>query len=186
MRLFKMAAVLMVTFCVLLIFAKNYLIVSQEPRQSDVIIVLSGGPGRMEKAAELYLQGYAEYVMLSNSNEGGFQLEDALQYGIPESAIILETKATSTYSTAVHTLEKMNYFHFQSAIVVSSDYHMRRSKVSFNRVYRQSGIELIYVAGKTDFGDTWYPKCKEISAIFSEWYRLIGYYLKLYEYIDLP
>ncbi|CAM4156270.1 hypothetical protein [Jeotgalicoccus halotolerans] len=40
------------------------------PEKADVIIMLGGGDkGRMEKAAELYHEGYADYVIITPESE---------------------------------------------------------------------------------------------------------------------
>src|SRR5699024_11519912 len=80
------------------------------PESADVIIMLGGGDaGRMEKAAELYHEGYADYVMITPESEDIYaqSTEFALELGIPEDAIIEEHKATSTYTNAVESLKIM-------------------------------------------------------------------------------
>ena len=47
--------------------AGNFLVINDKPEKSDVVIVLSGGGiERIEKAVELYKEGFAPYIMLSN------------------------------------------------------------------------------------------------------------------------
>jgi len=88
--------------------AGRFLVLSESPKQSDVIIVLSGGQGRVEKAAELYKAGYAPYIILSNAKEltskSGDMVQTALALGIPQDVIYTENAADSTYQNAEYTL----------------------------------------------------------------------------------
>lgn len=99
--------------------------VNEKPVKSDVIIVLSGDNDRLEKGIELYKKGYASHLILSNGQENNFY-HQAKESGIPEDSIILENHATSTTENAKFTKRLMMNYHFQSAIVVSSNYHMKR------------------------------------------------------------
>lgn len=55
------------------------------PKQADVIIMLGGDVGRLEKAAELYKEGYSDYVIISPEIETirSQSTEYALELGIP-------------------------------------------------------------------------------------------------------
>lgn len=168
-----------ILFC--LFFAKDYLVVNEEPTKSDVIIVLSGAAGRLEKAASLYHEGYAEQVMLTTSSASGLTKENAMRLGIPEEALIMEEKATSTYTNALYAREAMEKSGLESAIVVTSDYHTRRSKLSFDRVFSDSKIEYSIVASPThgEVGDF------SNRIAFKEYFKLVGYILGLYRWVDL-
>ncbi|WP_171909160.1 YdcF family protein [Paenibacillus sp. GP183] len=55
--------------------------------------------------------------------------------GSSYSTIITEGKADSTYQNATYTKELMGQFKFRTAIVVTSDFHMRRVKRNWNHVH---------------------------------------------------
>ncbi|WP_340392685.1 YdcF family protein [Paenibacillus sp. FSL E2-0190] len=171
-----------IVFLLLLIFfftAGSFLSQDQSPKQSDVIIVLSGGQGRVEKAAELYKAGYAPYVILSNAKEltskSGDMVQTALALGIPQDVIYTENAADSTYQNAEHTLPIMKEYGFKSAIVVSSDFHMRRVKFFFGRVYKKSEIELTYVGSASGYNaKRWWSDRKSRETTFNEYVKMIG------------
>lgn len=54
----------------LLLCAGRFLPVSEAPKQADVIIILSGGGGRVEQGVKLFQKGYAPQLLLSNAKEG--------------------------------------------------------------------------------------------------------------------
>lgn len=158
------------------------------PEKVDVIIMLGGGDkGRMEKAAELYHQGYAEYVMITPESEDIYaqSTEFALELGIPEDAIIEEYKATSTYTNAIESLKLMDEYGFDSALVVTSDYHLKRSKMIYDRV-NDGQYELTYIAALGADGETWKERSYADRIWFTEFYKLWGYRLGLYNFIDVP
>lgn len=159
--------------------AGTFLSLTQVPKETDVILVLSGGQGRVEKAAELYKAGYAPYIILSNVKElassSGDMVQTALALGIPQDAIYTEKAAESTNQNAEFTLPIMKEHDFHSAIVVSSDFHMRRVKFLFDRVYKKSDIELTYVASASGYNaKRWWSDRKSRETTFNEYVKMIG------------
>ncbi|AIQ20121.1 hypothetical protein H70357_28005 [Paenibacillus sp. FSL H7-0357] len=159
--------------------AGRLLILIASPLESDVIIVLSGGTGRIEKGAKLYNDGYAPYLLLSNFKEvtsnSGDMLQTALTLGIPKEAILTENAALSTYQNAELTLPIMKQHGFTSAIVVSSDFHMRRVKFLFDHVYKKSGIELAYVGSESGYNaKRWWSDRYSRETTFNEYTKMIG------------
>lgn len=164
---------------VLFFCAGRFLPLSEAPKQADVIIILSGGAGRVEQGVKLYQEGYAPKLLLSNSKEitgpAGDMRETALSLGIPESAILTEDAAESTYQNAQLTLPIMQQHGFKSAIVVSSDFHMRRVKFIFDHVYKKSGIELTYIGADSGYhAKTWWGDRYSRETTFNEYIKMIG------------
>lgn len=161
---------------------------TERPVPADVIIMLGGDDrGRLEKAAELYHSGFADQVMISpiTSDYYSQSMEFALALGIPSDAIIEETEATSTYTNAVLTLEIMEELNFESALVVTSDFHMKRSMLSFERV-NEGRFELTYVAALSENGEKWHERSYARLLWAKEFYKIWGYRLGLYRVLDLP
>ncbi|SOC37720.1 DUF218 domain-containing protein [Salinicoccus kekensis] len=180
--------------CVILLFIIIVFIesfdhnVNEDPVPADVIIMLGGDDqGRLKKAAELYHEGYADYVMISPlmSEFYSQSREFANALGIPDTAIIAETEATSTYTNAVLTLEMMEKLGLESALVVTSDFHMKRSRLSFERV-NQDRFELTYVAALSENGEKWHERSYARLLWSKEFYKIWGYRLGLYKVLDLP
>ncbi|MDQ0196750.1 YdcF family protein [Paenibacillus wynnii] len=169
----------MLLFLTAFLSAGRFLLFTQAPKQADVIIVLSGGSGRVDLGADLFKAAYSPYVMLSNAEESidasGDMLQTALAMGIPQEAILTEDAALSTYDNAKYTLPIMKQHGFTSAIVVSSDYHMRRVKFIFDHVYKKSGIELTYVSSHTSYNaKRWWSDSYSREITFSEYTKMIG------------
>src|SRR5699024_3404237 len=160
---------------------------TDSPKKADVIIMLGGDSGRLEKSAELYHNGYADYVMISPEVESirSQSTEYAIELGIPQSAIIEEDNATRTYTNATETMKLMEEYSFDSALVVTSDYHLKRSKMIYDRV-NDGQYELTYIAALSANGEKWNERPGAKRLWFTEFYKLWGYRLGLYNFIDVP
>ena len=169
---------LVVFFPILLLLGRPILVVDEKPMKADVIIVLSGDAGRLEKAASLYKKGHAGYVLLTRVNGEGVKVKQAIELGIPENRIIPEDKATSTYTNAFYSKSLLEKYDFSSAIVVSSDYHMKRTEMTFESVYKDSDIDFTYVASERSEG-AWFLDDENIKYTFREYIKLLGYLMKL-------
>ncbi|MFJ8234186.1 YdcF family protein [Ureibacillus sp. NPDC094379] len=180
-KIVSMLIIIIICLVAALYIIRGYLVVDETPKQADVIIVLSGDEGRLAKGAQLYKEGYADYVLLTRANEEFITKEEAINFGIPESQIILEEEATSTYTNATYAKSLLEKHQFNSSLVVSSDYHMRRTKLSFERVFKGLEMELTYVAAPVngEVGEISFPTA------IKEYIKLVGYTLGMYRFIDL-
>lgn len=161
------------------LLAGNFFTVQQTPKSADAIIILSGGAGRVEQGVRLYEEGYAPILLLSNAKEtasrSGDMLQTALALSIPESAVLTENEARSTYQNAEYTLPIMQKQEFKSAIIVSSDFHMRRVKLIFDHVYKDSGIKLTYVGANSGYNAKWWwADSYSRETTFNEYVKMIG------------
>lgn len=155
--------------------AGNFLVVDETPVKSDVIIVLSGGEGRLEKGVMLYKEGYAPYLLLSNGSVDQLY-ERALQLGMPTDSIIVENQSTSTLENAWFSKKVMQKHQFHSAIVVSSNSHMRRVKVLFDQTFKHSAIRLIYSTGVNPSynPNQWWQTKEDRYTTLTEYIKLVG------------
>ena len=113
----------------------DFLFYEDEPKNADAIILMSGDTVRIKKAAELYHAGYADKVLLTNALEAGSRPEDAESYGIPHHALLIENKAMSTYENALFSKPIILEHEIESALVVTSNYHMRRTRLAFSACF---------------------------------------------------
>ncbi|MFG6147835.1 YdcF family protein [Halobacillus sp. B23F22_1] len=166
----------LIILILLFTFGPDRLIINSSPSPSDAIIVLSGNEGRLEHAIELYEDDLADTIILSNSTEKGTKPEEAIELGVKEAHIIEEKKASSTYDNAVYSRELMKEHELESAIVVTSNYHSRRSKFTFERVFVEEEIELSFSTAPSYYDPDDGLTKREAQTVFSEWVKLIGYF----------
>lgn len=170
------------------ILADSFLPVeAEEPTKSDVIVVLGGGDqGRVKQAAELYEEGYADEVLITASEKDGSTSglkTVAEHYGIPEEALSVENAATSTYTNALNTVDFMEAEGFESAMIVTSDYHVDRAEFIFDKV-NDAGYNFNYIAAPNLEGENWIERENSHDIWFSEMTKMWGYRMGLYKWID--
>ncbi|SFQ27130.1 DUF218 domain-containing protein [Desemzia incerta] len=179
-----------------LVFAVSYpiiisnLIIDEEPVQSDVIIVTEGQMiVRAYRASELLHEGFSNSGQIivspiTEANAQGYQT-----FGVSKEQVIPETEATSTYENAVISLEMMEDYEYDSAIIVSSDYHMLRTKMIYERVNENYNYNLTYVAAYHLVEDEfvpWYEAGTGTKAAANrEFWKYWGYLLGLYHFFNL-
>ncbi len=124
---------------------------------ADVIIVLGAGlqadntPGpalirRAGHAADLWKAGYAPTIICSGGNPGHNKRTEAdacaevlRGHGIPSEAIVLEDQSRSTEENAFDSKVIMDTHGWQTAIIVSDQFHLFRA----NRLFRNAGIPAV-------------------------------------------
>ena len=69
---------------------------------------------------------------------------------------------------------------FESAIVVTSNYHMRRSKLVFKKAFKDTDISLVYCSAEEDgfIPEKWWTDRYSFNRVFSEYIRLAGYFVR--------
>jgi len=126
------------------------LVVSDQPEAVDVLIALSGDSERELYAAELYLLGLAPKIIMSGCRPGAQKMaERAVGRGVKRQDIFIEDKSENTYENAVYSKEIVLQQNFKSAVVVTSPYHMRRTKLVFERVFRNTGVKLLFCPARS-------------------------------------
>lgn len=158
---------------------------SDQAKNSDTIIILGGGDqGRVKQAAMLYESGYVDNVIITPVEERytSQELITILSYyGFDEEDITVEEESTSTYSNAEKTIEIMENKNFDSALVVTSDYHIKRSKIAFERLNDESK-EFHYIPATNLAGEKWYEREDAHKHWFNEFVKVWGYRLGLYKF----
>jgi uncharacterized SAM-binding protein YcdF (DUF218 family) len=133
-------------------------------QHADVIVVLGAGVQRdntpslamrrrASHAADLWRQGYAPIIICSGGKPGFATRSEAdacaelllKEQGIPQSAVILEDKSRSTEENALFTHVVMQANGWQTAIVVSDNFHLFRAQGLFDN----EGI-LVYASPAPD------------------------------------
>ena len=111
--------------------------------------------GRVDKAYQLYKTGHVKRIMVSGGSgkldygvsEGMAMKRYLVAAGIPADSIIEDNLGQNTYLTARNFMIVNDSLHFSSAIVVSSFYHITRSKY----IMRRLGFSSVYGACSDSF-----------------------------------
>ncbi|MGX7108540.1 YdcF family protein [Facklamia miroungae] len=189
----KILFILLVALVTYLVWLAKHLDIGQPPQKAEVVIVPGGELVRPLKAAELVKAGYASsnQLMMSPLNEVYEDkplIDHLTKAGLTRGQILAENEATSTWTNAKNTIAMMEEKGWQSALVVTTDYHTRRTRLAFERASRGKDFVFYYVSAhlKNRQGEeVAYPESpKALRIMASEVYKYIGYLLKLYYWID--
>lgn len=177
-----LAAVAALAHRPLLTVLGTFLIVQDPIEKADVIIVLSGGLGdeRVRQGSELYHQGYAPVLLLSGGEEmvgisiPELQRRQALGYGVSASALLIEGGSTSTREQAQRLWPMLEQRQMRRAIVVTSNFHTRRTRYIFRKVFAGSGIDLrIYPVQHDRFHpEEWWTRDQDTEDLVLEYIKL--------------
>lgn len=124
--------------------------------KSDLIVVLgtkvspegipsAGLAVRLNKAIEIYQQGYAPKILVSGgTGKEGYDESLAMANfliarGIPQEAVIQDGQGVNTRATAQNVYQYMQQQQLNSVIIVSQYYHIARTKLAF----KHEGIKQI-------------------------------------------
>ena len=192
----KIIILLIATVVLMSVIGANlgkFLVQSDKLEKADAIAVFSGDNGpRTERAVELLKEGYADYLILS----GGKVYDDvtmaelmknhAIKLGVDEDKILIDDKASTTNENADFTAEIIEEHNFKSVIVVTSDYHTRRSKLAMEKALENTLIDgekvsvSVTPSKEEKFTTKWWTSGNSVLMVISEYLKLAGYWVKGY------
>lgn len=146
--------------------AGDFIFVNHEPEQADIIFLPGNGfPQMAERAAQLYREGYAPYILPSGrysivtgrfsgvqakeacypgefETEWQFLSEVLRKNGVPVSAILREDQATFTYENAIYSRQVTDRagIEVKKAILCCKTYHARRALMYYQLLYPEAQI----------------------------------------------
>ena len=145
---------------------EDFVFVEDKPEKADVIFVPGNGfPQMAERAAQLYREGYAPYILPSGkysitmgkfvgvqsrreNYDGDYETEweflknVLMKNGVPKEAILRENQATFTYENAIYSRQVTDGKGIQvkNAILCCKTYHARRSLMYYQLLYPEAKI----------------------------------------------
>jgi uncharacterized SAM-binding protein YcdF (DUF218 family) len=165
-------------------FAAESWIIDDAAGKADALIVLSDDnfyADRATRAAELLREGKATLIVASGRrlrpNAGIAELmeHDLIERGVPKDKIVrLAHDADSTREEAEAVLRVAKERKWQSVIVVTSNYHTRRARYIFGRVFPQDIQVRVASARDGDFDpEHWWEKRKSLKELTREFAGMV-------------
>ncbi len=181
--------------------AARLLVVRAPVAHADIIVMMSGSATfheRARHAAQLYNQGVAPKIILTNDNlqsgwsekeqRNPFYYERAkvelIQLGVPEQNIeVLMDPILGTYHEACLIKVYAESHNIKSIVVVTSGYHSRRALFTFRKVFSDTeteiGIDPVAAGIDTPSPATWWYKSFGWQVVGEEYGKLLCYRLNL-------
>ena len=146
--LFVGIALLLVIEVGALVLIGHGLAVADPLEKADVIVAVSGDQGpRTDTAVALWREGYAPLLLFSGASldpnsvsSAEIMKRQAMQLGVPASAILVEPDATTTEENASFVARVMTERGLHTAILVTSPYHQRRASILFARAFGAAAL----------------------------------------------
>jgi Uncharacterized conserved protein len=177
------------------------LVAEDKPQRSDTIVVLMGsGPDRMLGAVDLYLNGFADKIVMVRNMVRGYDLvlgqgvkiphdtdiarEVAVQLGVPEERIIvLPGDALSTQDEAIQVREYLKIEpYIDSLIIVTSKSHSGRAKKIFVKAMKYIDREVQVISCPTQYDDFnaegWWKNREDLKRGTLEYLKLFHFYVR--------
>lgn len=168
----------------------RFLAQDDEPAPADAIVVLGGegaGFSRTQHALALYRAGYAPRVVFSGGRMVDFgvecssaqiSLEAAQDLGLPAGAFLISSEAQSTYDEAVNLAGMAAAEGWESLLVVSDPFHMRRAGQTFRTLL--PGVAVRISAAPNPYQDParWWRTEQGLSIVPDEFLKLAFYWIQ--------
>jgi len=153
--------------------AASALVVRAGVERADALVVLSGSSAyaeRARRAAELYREGRAPRVLLTDDGQRGpwsearqtnplfveRAREELVRDGVPAGSVeVLPGQVTSTHDEAVAARAYAERDGARSLLFVTSPYHTRRALWTMRRTFRGSGVEVGVEPAEADAPSPW-------------------------------
>jgi len=173
----------------LLRLAGGWWVVSDPLQHADAMIILGDdnfSGDRAARAAELYQAGWAPQVVASGrmlrpyAGVAGLIQRDLESRGVPAAAIItFDQHAENTRSEAEALRDLVAQRHWHRILVVTSNYHTRRARYVFGKIFPSDVSVLIESARDSDFDpDRWWETRSGVKVFFNE---SVGYCYAIWE-----
>jgi hypothetical protein len=145
----------------LLRLAGSFWVVDESPDNSDAIVVLGDdnyNGDRAARAAELFKSGLAPHVVASGrylrpyASVAELEQHDLTDRGVPAGAIVkLAQHAANTREEAVAISQLLAARGWRRVILVTSDYHTRRSRYICERIFPAGTILRVVAARDSEY-----------------------------------
>ena len=170
----------------------KFIFVEHTPCKVDIILVPGGSyPEIMNKACELFLDGYANYILPSGGfnkklpthlTEFDYFYDIALKKGISPNNILREDKAANTFENALFSMQLIQYRNLKinKAMLVRKAYHARRALLTYQYVFGDN-IEFFVIPVEDTRNinkNNWYMKSNNRNLVFDELVKIGTYFKK--------
>jgi len=180
---YKWGAVILLC-CGLVLFARNAgkILVIDDPKPSDVIVVLAGETDRRPAhALQLLNRGYARRVVIDVSQNARVydstivQLAQEYIRKLPEAANIeiCPIQGLSTRDESHDVAKCLARENSSRILIVTSDFHTRRSLSTFRHELKGKSFSVAATRDETQFGERWWTHRQWAKTLVDEWFRLL-------------
>jgi uncharacterized SAM-binding protein YcdF (DUF218 family) len=170
-------------------YAGESLVVEDPLEKSDAILILSDDnfyADRATRAAELFRQKLAPVVVASgirlrpNAGISELMTHDLIERGVPRENILpFPQDADNTKEEAQFLRKLVQEKNWKNVIVVTSNYHTRRARYIFGKIFANSVTIRMAAARDADYDpEHWWEQRKSVKRYFHE---IVGFVVSWWE-----
>lgn len=180
---------LILMYCLTLIWLGGFIIFQQyirkhqtdEVSKTDAVVVLTGGKNRIAEAMRLYNEGLADMLFISgvgyDTDLKALEKQNKSFIEHDKSRVFLGKEATNTIENAIEVSEMIRRNNVKSIRLVTSYYHMPRSKEEILRLNPKIRI-IEHPVYSGNVSKRWWKKPKSFWLIASEYHKFLAAYSK--------
>jgi uncharacterized SAM-binding protein YcdF (DUF218 family) len=195
-RILKILLLLIIVWVIGAWWGARALVVSEPLASADAIVVLSGSSAfleRTQKAAQLYHEGRAPLILLTNDQtRGGWSTaqqrnpffveratDELIKAGVPQENIrIVPGVAETTHDEALIVKEYTVNEGFQSVVVVTSSYHSRRALRTLQQAFAGTRTTIGLESATAAPSAFWWLRLEGWRTVGIEFVKLVYYWFK--------
>ncbi len=160
-----------------------YLVKAGDPQSADMVVVLAGDSSgnRIKTAGDLVRHGYAPQVLVSGpsgqygSYESDLAIPFAVKAGYPESIFLpSHHDARSTAAEVVVLAEDLRRRGVHRVLLVTSDYHTRRSTRLFHAAFPEATLVVIGAPDGHFTVNGWWKDREGRKVFMMEWMKTVA------------
>ena len=118
-----------------------------DDRRTDAIVVLTGGPGRIERGLAMLERRRAGRMLIAGVNRTVLPHELAQEARAPaalfDCCVDLDHESVDTRSNATQAAQWLDAHHYRSVRLVTTDWHLPRARFELGRLVRPAGIVIV-------------------------------------------
>lgn len=155
----------------------EWLVVQSRLEKVDLVVPLGGDRTRQDRAVSYLKQGLAQRIFLVGPD---VRPNDYRCMEVPdEKAMPLAEPAFTTHEEALRVRKIAGDYAVRSVLVVTSNYHLRRTKWVFEKVFNGSGVTLRFASApaRSFRIETWWQTYMGRKTVLLEYLALALYYV---------
>jgi len=144
---------------------------------TDAIVVLAGGRGRVDEGIKLYRGGKGEHLFLVGVDplvkKTDLYPEKSGERSGDE--VYLEKASRNTLENAIFAREMLLKYNVRSMLLITSRYHMKRSLLIFRSILPKDIAIYPHPVANRNSTDQWWSHGGSLRLLFSEFYKYCLY-----------
>jgi uncharacterized SAM-binding protein YcdF (DUF218 family) len=152
--------------------------VPENPASADAIIVLTGGQSRIDTALDLLKSGKGERLLISGVNPSAsseaLRRATGADRDLFKCCVDIDRAALDTIGNAEESAKWLSEHGYDSAILVTNNYHMPRSLLEMHRLLQDSRLDPYPVVNSRLDNGGWMAKPDALRVLFTEYTKYLA------------